>query len=74
MSPNTPSSSASRQHSPELALADRIVEGAIQLAWLDGLSEAEICRQMRVPRRQVSALLASHTHSSGNRRPGQIDA
>ena len=54
----------------ELQRTDQIVEGVIQLAWLDGLSEDENSRQMRVPRRQISSLLENqNAHVLGDTNP-----
>ena len=74
MSPNALPPIDSRCFDKGNPLGERIVEGAIQLAWLDGLTEAEICKQMRVPRKHISELTSNRQKARSQDNSGHVDA
>lgn len=74
MSPKTQPSSDSRSFEADPSRGELIVQGAIQLAWLDGLSEAEICKQMRLPREHFLALISKRSHAGLNDNLEPVDA
>ena len=74
MSPNALPLTDSRCIDKGNSLGERIVEGAIQLAWLDGLTEAEICKQMRVPRKHISELTSNRLKVGSQDHSGHVDA
>ena len=74
MSPKTKPPFDSHRFDADPSLGELIVQGAIQLAWLDGLSEAEICKQMRLPRKHISALITKRPHAGLNENLEPVDA